>query len=146
MRVVETRRCAVVTHDAVVAQHYAVAAAPDRQRVPSIDVDAIEKFGNVAPLQFDLAKRRDVDDADVFANIARFAIRRVVVGFTCARIRMRALPQARVDKARALLFVPSMHRCSACRLDMNAMGMRGKCAERHGRIRRSKRRRADLRR
>src|SRR6185312_17160485 len=65
VRLGETRGRAVVEHHAIVAQHDAVAAAPDCQRIPAVDVDAVEELGDVASLQLDLPQRGHVDHADV---------------------------------------------------------------------------------
>ena len=98
----ETRHRAVVEHDAVVAQHHAIAAAADGERVPAVDVDAIQEFRDVLPLQFDLAQRRYVDDPDVGADIPGLAKRRIVRRFAGARIRVRTLPESGVDEPRAV--------------------------------------------
>ena len=145
MRRVEPRRRAVIAHDAILAQHDAVAAAARLQRVPAVDVDAIEQRGNVASLQLDLAERGNVNNADVFADIARLAICRFVLGFAGARIRVRPFPETCVDKTRTLLFMPRMHRRVPRGFDVLTLRMPGECAERYRRIRRAERRRADLR-
>src|SRR5437763_10227085 len=110
MRFVETRRRPIVTHDAVLAEHHAVAATSDGQRIPSVDVDAIQEFGDVATLQLDLAERRDVDRPDMLADVARLAVCGVILGFARTWIRMGTLPQTGVHKPRAVLCVPSVHR------------------------------------
>ena len=140
----EARGRAVVVDDAVLAQHHAVAAAADGERVPAVDVDAIQQFGDVAPLQLDLAERGDVDHAHVRAHVLRLAVRGVVGRLAGSRIRMRPLPQPGVDEARAVLDVPVVHRGVPRRFEMHAAFPPRERAERDGRVRRAKRRRADL--
>src|SRR5213075_1377160 len=83
-------------------------------------------------------------DAYVLANVARFAIRRIVLRFAAARVRMRPLPQTGIDETSTLLFVPCMHRRVPRGLNMRTLRMPGKCAERYRRIRRAERRGADF--
>ena len=116
----ETRHRAVVEHDAVVAEHHAVAAAADGERVPAVDVDAIQEFRDVLPLQFDLAQGRHVDDPDVGADVAGLAKRRIVRRFAGARVRMRTLPQSRVDEPGTVREMPVVHGRVARRLEMRS--------------------------
>ena len=138
----ETRRGAVVLHDAVVAQHHAVTAAADGERVPAVDVDAVQEFRDVLSHELDLAERGDVDDADVDANVARLAERGVVGRFAGARIRVRPLPQPCVDEARTVRDVPVVHRRVARRLDVRSGVDAGKGAQGDRSVGRPERRRA----
>src|SRR5439155_2495391 len=58
----------VVEDHAVVRAHDAVAAAADRQALPTVDIDAVEQAAGVAAMEFDLAEGRGVEERDAVAR------------------------------------------------------------------------------
>ena len=141
----EPRGGAVIEHETVFAQHDAVTYAPDGEVFPAVDVDAFEEFGGIAALEIDLAERGYVDQADSLAHGKRFAVHRVEIGFARACIELGAPPQSRVDESCASRGVPRIHRGQPQGRHVRAAlrpGDRAKCDRR---VRRTERRRADLR-
>ena len=59
----EPSRRAVVKGDSIVAQHYAVARAADRQRAPIIRVDYLQQVPPPPSVQFNFAERGNIKDA-----------------------------------------------------------------------------------
>ena len=60
----QARGRAVVHHEAVLAQHHAVARLADRQGGERVDVEAVEEVADVGALHVDLAEGRDVAEPD----------------------------------------------------------------------------------
>ena len=70
----EARGGAVVQHQAILAQHQAVARLADGQRLPAVAVEAVEELGRVRALQVDLAERGHIAHADARAHRAHLAV------------------------------------------------------------------------
>src|SRR6202011_6025050 len=102
MTLADARHGTVVEHDAVLAQHQAVAAAPDCKAGEAVAVDALEERGRVRALHVDLAEGRDVANAGGAAHGAYLAPPRGVETFAGAQIGARAQPLARLDEPRAV--------------------------------------------
>ena len=64
----EARGRAVVEHEAVVVQHHAIARLAHGELGETVDIDAVEEFRGVRPLDVDLAEGRDIGDADALAH------------------------------------------------------------------------------
>ena len=145
MLLADARGGAVVEHHAVFAQHDAVAHFADRECAPVVDVDAFEQFHGVFAFDVDLAEGGDVDQADVVAHRADFAVECVEIGFAAPRIELRAPPQSGIDESGAGFHVPRIHRGQAQGRDMRTAFLSRDRAERDGRVRRAERGGADLR-
>ncbi len=98
----EPRCCPVVQNEAVLAQHDAVTGSPHRQGREGVDVDAVEEFSGVRPLDVDLAQGRDVGHADVGTRVAGLAGRGVEpVPLSVAREPLRPDPLPRFGEGGA---------------------------------------------
>src|SRR5579885_3296849 len=134
----EARGRPIVEDDAVLAQHEAVARAPDGQVAEDIRVDAVEKGRGIRAGDIDLAESRDVDETDALAHGHSLAPDRLALALARARIAARAQPEARLDPGGAGRFVPLVHRRPADRLEMPAGLASGEAADRDRRIGRPK--------
>ena len=110
----EARGGAVVHHEAVLAQHHAVARPADRQGGAGVDVEAVEERAGVRPLHVDLAERRDVADADRRAHRAHLAVDASRASrVSPAAEPLRAQPRPGLDEHGALLLRPGVRRRAA---------------------------------
>src|SRR4029079_7862455 len=89
----EARGGAVVEHEAILAQHHAVAGLTDGERRESVGIDAVEEGAGVAALHVDLTERRDIAHADMIADIRNFAVDRILWILASARGGERAAPR-----------------------------------------------------
>ena len=68
----ETCGRAVIEHDAVIVQHYAVSGFADRKLGEVVRVDAIEELGRIGALHFNLAQRGYVRNPNAGAHQLHF--------------------------------------------------------------------------
>src|SRR5712691_8201467 len=101
---------AVVEYHAVLAAHQPVAAPPDRQVLPMVDVDAVEKPPGIAAEHLDLAEGRGVEEGDPVAHREAFAPDRRNHVLTGERVIARALPLSDILEHRAGDDMPIVHR------------------------------------
>ncbi len=142
----KARRRPVIHHDAVLAQHDAVARPPDRQRAHHVDVDAVEKFSRVRAMHLDLAESRDIADADTVSHRRHFANDgRQPIVFARLRVVLRAQPKACLDEHRAPLLRPVVRGGKPRRLEMLLPMLACERAECDSRVRRPRRRDAGRR-
>src|SRR6202453_3285153 len=117
----ELCRRAVVHDEPVFAQHQSVARFSDRQRRKHIDVDAVEKYAGIRPLDIDLSERRHVADADAGANGTYFPRNGLLpVRLPARRKPLSTQPLAGLDESRAPLLCPVVPAREACRTEMLA--------------------------
>ena len=88
----QARDHAVVHEKAGLAQHEAIAAAPDLELLEGVGVHAFEKRRRIGADDFDLAERGGVEQADAGARRAAFARDGVVHRFAGAREIPGAFP------------------------------------------------------
>ena len=141
----EPRGRAVVHHEAVLAQHQAVARLADRQRREGVGVDAVEERRRVGALDLDLAERRDVADADAARARRHLAVHGLEpVLLARARIILRAQPLRR-SRRRPRPARPPIDARAAAASAGNPCRDDGRPARRcHRRVRRPEDRGADL--
>jgi hypothetical protein len=70
----QPHRHPVICQEAVLVQHQAIAAAPGLQRREHVGVDAVEEFGCIGSLEFDLAQGRCVKQPDLVAHRQDLAV------------------------------------------------------------------------
>ena len=100
------RRHAVVEHHALFVQHEAVAAAPDAQLPPAVDVDAVQERRGVRPPDVDLAERRRVEHSHRVADGEALPVDRFVQRLPKLGVVPRPLPLADVFELRPCPHVP----------------------------------------
>ena len=104
----------VVEDVPVLAQHEAVAAPPDPERPPPVDVHPLQELRDVVARELDLAEGGDVHDPDRLPDVAGFAPGGLDRGLAFAGIGMGAEPEP--DRAHGPLDaagrgdVPVVHR------------------------------------
>ncbi len=135
----------VVADEAVVAAEKAIAAAARRELGPRVGVHAVHEFDRIRPHDLDLAKRRGVEDADRGTRRHAFATHGGI--HVLARFREVPRPAPLADRLehRAVLLGPGIDPCLPRHLEMCAAMVACEGPERGRRIRRPKRRQADLR-
>ena len=124
----EARGGAVVEHDAVLAQHQAVARSSDREGREAIRVEAIEEGGRIGPLDVDLPERRDVAQAHRSPDGERLARGRRGGVLAGLRIVLRPQPVPRLEEHGALALMPGVDRGATGRLVVAAARMAGTSA------------------
>src|SRR6185369_7397620 len=129
MVLLEARGGAVVDHEAVLAQHHAVAGLTDGERRESVAIDAVEEGVGVAALHVDLAKRRDIAHADMIADIRYLPVHRVLRLLASARVIERAEPRPGLDEHGSPLFGPLMRWGKSRRAKIRPAVMTGKRAD-----------------
>ena len=134
----QPRGGAVVEHEAVLAQHQAVARPADGEVGPGVGVDAVEELGGVRSLHVDLAERGDIAHADARAHGPHLAAHALQpVALAGPRIPLRAQPIAGLDEHRALLLRPPVRGRQARRAELLAAMMPGDGADGDRRERRA---------
>ena len=107
----EPRGRAIVHHEAVLAQHQAIARPADGQRGERVAIYAVEEHAGIGAFDLDLAQGRDIAHTHGTTrrpHLAADGFKPVRLGI--ARIILRAQPLARLDEHRALLGGPGMRR------------------------------------
>ncbi len=128
-----SRHHAVVVHEAVFAQQYAVARTAHGQIRPVVDVHAAHELGGVGTDDFDLAQGRGVEQAAGVAHREALARHRGMHIFAAARKIARALPQADILEHRAARLRPGVGGGGAHRVEQVAARNAGQAAEGDGR-------------
>src|SRR6185437_2270518 len=136
---------AVVIYEAIVPQKNAIAAAPDGEAGPGIDVHPVHESRGVLAHHLDLAERRAVEDSAMLAHRETFACHGGVHALPGTREVASALPQADVLEYGAVASRPVVHRRGPYRVEQLATREARETAEAHRRIRHTERREADLR-
>src|SRR4029453_12374581 len=129
MVLLEARGGAVVEHEAVLAQHHAVARLTDGERREGVAIDAVEEDSGVAALHVDLAERRDIAHADVATDIRHLAVDRVLWLLASARVIERAEPRPGLDEHGSLPLGPLVRWGKARRAKIGPAVMTGKRAD-----------------
>ncbi len=135
---------AVIHEETGLAQHEAIAAAPNLELPEGVGIHAFEKSRCVGAHDFDFAKRGGVEQSDASPGRAAFACDGVVHGFARAWKVPGAFPWADILERGAVFGRPVMNGRAADGIEQIAA--RGACegAEGHRRIGRAEGRQPDL--
>jgi hypothetical protein len=125
---------AVVMDETVLAQHDAVAAAPDPQLLPRVGVEKLEELGRVRPHHLDLAQRRGVEDAGGLPHGHAFAIHRRAHVLAGTRKIPCPLPLSDILEHRAGGLGPRVDRGPPHRIEQVAPRLPDHGAEGDGRV------------
>ena len=125
----------IVEHEAVFAQHQAIARLAHRQALPAIGVEPVEELGRIGTLNVDLAQRGDIGDAQLVTGRAGFTDGAFQpVGFACLGVPARAHPQPGFDEGRAVGLGPVIDRGVAEGFVVALAVVTGESAHGHGRV------------
>src|SRR5262245_65164122 len=109
MVVCKARGGTVVEHEAVLAQHHAVARLADGERRESVGIDAVEEDSGVASLHVDLAEGRDIARADLVADVRHLAVYHILRLLASPRVIEATEPRPGFDEDRKSTRLNSSH-------------------------------------
>src|SRR6185437_7846662 len=100
---------AVIEDGAGLSEHQAIAGSTGLESLQVVDVEPIEEFERIGPLNLNLSERGAIEEPGCHAYRKRLAVSGLCARLTDARIRNGTLPAAEVLHDGAVLFMPVVH-------------------------------------